>query len=160
MLSVIVSRKPSASKGNIENKPHGQQPIFRTSGKYHMTMGLRKGDTQTWLNIDINYLEEHKVRLGLMNSEKGGVVRCLPGSEDACEEALNLIAGYLTEHYPDTFKRFVSQAGGECVQVVSTGEIYTVSPPYKRMMPLEVAAALAMEDFNILTNNAEGQHVL
>ena len=125
-----------------------------------MTMGLRTGDTQTWLNIDINYLEEHKVRLGLMNSEKGGVVRCLPGSEDACEEALKLIAGYLTQHYPELFKRFKSESSEEYVKLVSTGEIYGVRPPYKEKMPLEVAAALAMEDFNILTRNSEGQHVL
>lgn len=125
-----------------------------------MTMGLRKGDTETWLNIDDEYLEEHKVRLGLMKGEKGGVVRCLPGSEEACEEALELIAAYLTQHYPDSFKRFVSQSDGECIKVVSTGEIYNVRPPYKEMVPLEVAATLAMEDFNILTKHAEGQHVL
>ena len=156
--SAIVSSKSPPPK--VKNRPHGEQPIFRTSSKYHMTMGLRKSDTQTWLNVDNNYLEEHKVRVELINSLKGAVVRCLPGSEEACEEALNLIAGYLTLHYPDSFERVRSQSSGESVRMVSTGETYKIDPPYKEIMPLEIAAALAMEDFNILMKNAEGQHVL
>lgn len=67
---------------------------------------------------------------------------------------------YLTETYSNSFKRYDRQGYGPCVEVIETGEIFRTRPPFVVMSPLEIAARLAMEDFNILMKDENDEHIL
>ena len=123
-------------------------------------MDLRKSDLKKWLDVDKNYTVYHSVRSELLNDEQCRVLQCLPGSEAACIELLDLVVEFLTENYPQQFRAHFSLSSIEFVEVVATCEIFQVKAPYHGLNPLEVAARLAMEDFNILIKEKDNIHTL
>lgn len=143
--------RPSAAKN---------KRAFETSGKYHMTMGLRRSDLGRWLEIDDQYLTEHNIRSTLLDNHKSQVLQCRPGSEAACTEVLDLVVDFLTRTYPAQFRHQSSLVGGDLVEVVATGEVFRVTAPFDGLDPLEIAARLAMEDFNILIKGKDNVHTL
>lgn len=133
---------------------------FETSGKYHMTMGLRRSDLERWLEIDDQYLIEHNIRSTLLDHHKSRVLQSRPGSEAACMEVLDLVVDFLTRAYPAQFKHRSSSAGSDLVEVVASGEVFRVNAPFDGLDPLEIAARLAMEDFNVLIKGKNNVHTL
>lgn len=121
-----------------------------------MTMGLRRLDVESWLTVDKNYMTEHGVRSQILADNKHKVLRCLPGSEDACVEVLGLIVGYLTNKYPAMYKRDKRDDGTETITNTETGEEFGLAHPFNGMAPLEIAARLVSEDINILKKGADG----
>lgn len=136
------------------------QRAFKTSGKYHMTMDLRRADLGRWLEIDDQYHVVHNIRSTLLDHHRSQVLQCRPGSEAACTEVLELVVDFLTRTYPAQFRRQSSSAGSDLVEIVATGEVFRVSAPFDGFDPLEIAARLAVEDFNILIKGQDNVHTL
>ncbi|MCJ1417869.1 hypothetical protein MMC32_004214 [Xylographa parallela] len=131
-------------------------------------MGLHKPKHDKWLTIDDNYLLEHDIKQRLLQNKKNSVVGHTQGAEAACEELLEVVAEYLTTNYPWLF-RYCARPGlqvqvcvenVDCVEIISTGEIFRLTAPFTHKTALETAAHLAMEDLNILCKGDNGQHVL
>jgi len=123
-------------------------------------MGLRKPCTDTWLSVDEQYLAEHKIKSDLLEHKKDKLLNSSDISQAACEETLEVVVEYLTHTYPKSFKQYDHHTCGPCVEVIETGEIFGTRAPFVNMSPLEIAARLAMEDFNILMKDNNDEHLL
>jgi Protein of unknown function (DUF3445) len=119
-------------------------------------MGLKRLDQANWLTIDSSYLEEHRVRSSLLTHDISSVLRCLPGSEAACQEVLAVVTNFLTTRFPDSFV-FSGHGSHRQIHNLLSGEFFMLQDNPR---PLETAARLAMEDFNILMRDDEGKYRL
>jgi hypothetical protein len=122
-------------------------------------MGLRKPQLSCWLTVDEKYVDEHKIRSRLLQERKENLLCCTAGSEHACEEALEVIVDSLVNTYPESFIRRQRQ-DATYLEVVPMGEVFLINGPSMDMTPLETAARIAMEYFNILIRDDDGQHIL
>jgi len=122
-----------------------------SSGKFAMTMGIRKLPENDLFLLDKEYVEQQKFRRYLLTEKREGVMQCLPGSEDACAETLDYVVNFLTKKYPRLFVPLPKEPGylHNCI----TDLTFKISKPYE-VHPLEVAAQLVMEDLNILMQGA------
>jgi hypothetical protein len=118
-------------------------------GAYRMTMGLMALKPADWIEIDSRYLAEIALRKSLLDERRPEVLAALPGSEAACREVLDQLAGFLPERFPDRFDR----AGAELVNRDS-GERWTVEGDVRD--PLDIAGRLVQEDLCIL-QDVEGE---
>lgn len=114
-----------------------------TGGPYRMTMGLMALKPADWIEIDSRFATEIALRKSLLDERRCDVLAALPGSEAACDEVLDQLAGFLPERFPDRFER----AGAELVNRDS-GERWTVEGDVRN--PLDVAGRLVQEDLCIL----------
>jgi Protein of unknown function (DUF3445) len=121
-------------------------PPLRPGASTHFNMGLRKFEYFNWLTIDEHYLPEHNVRSRLLSDHISSVLQCLPGSEAACHEVLTAVGSFLTSRYPYMFT-FSGSGRRKRIHNLQTGESFQV---VNNPRPLEAAARLAMEDFNLL----------
>lgn len=158
--------------------PEKQQPIHtlqpyvfpalapKTASK--SSMGLKRLDVANWLSIDRHYHSEHDIRTQLLATNHPNVIQVLPGSELACHEVLSLTVTFLTTRYPQHFTITSSPSTStsqpsphQTHQFITnhlTKETFQVGPSCPN--PLETAARLAMEDFNVLMKNEEGEYCL
>jgi hypothetical protein len=146
-------RRPSIGKTehNIlqDVKPYQFPPLReRTSTK--MAMGLKRLDIDNWLTLDSHYLPEHDLRSELFKTKKANVIQCLEGSEEACYEVLEVVSSFMVTRFPQHFT-LTHLSGEPAVYNHLTDETFLVGR--KCPNPLETAARLAMEDFNILMKN-------
>jgi dimethylamine monooxygenase subunit A len=118
-------------------------------GPYRMTMGLMALKPADWIEIDSRYASEIALRKSLLDERRPEVLAALPGSEAACREVLDQLAGFLPERFPDRFER----AGTELVNRDS-GERWTVDGHV--LDPLDIAGRLVQEDLCIL-QDVEGE---
>lgn len=117
------------------------------SGKFVMTMGIRKLAQEEWLGLDNRYWKEQDLRRNLLENHHDGVTQALPGSEAACIEVLDMVVSYLTRRYPQLF--FHPEGKIDHIHNKLTGLTFRIKAPYE-IPPLEVAAQLVMEDLNIM----------
>ncbi|CZT04977.1 uncharacterized protein RAG0_11219 [Rhynchosporium agropyri] len=132
-------------------KPY-QFPALKERTHSKVTMGLKRLDESNWLTLDSNYLPEHAIRQGLLSTCRANVIECLPGSEAACHEVLNIVASFLSTRFPQHFAIISSPSGPKIINHL-TDEVYPIGQSCPN--PLEVAAKLSMEDFNILLKHPE-----
>lgn len=155
---------PWCEEFNIQSLKPSPQPAFKKDAEFHMTMGLRKLDEKNWLTIDRNYNDYHCIRADLLQNNKHGkndVLQCLPGSEDACAETLEIVVEFLAQRYPQMFELWGGAEGRDWIRNMETSEVFQIHTPYMGMAPLEVAARLVMEDFSILLkSDLDGKHRL
>lgn len=144
----------------VEQGVKESRPKFKQSEKWHLTMELRKPETETWLEVDDQYLPEHGIRSKLLDEKRSAVLQCRPGSEAACAEVLELVVQDLTTNFPQQYRAWPSPSNVEMVEIVATGELFRVRAPFQGIEPLEVAARLAGEDFNILIKGGKDEHTL
>jgi len=147
------NRRPSLGKTELnilqDVKPYQFPPLReRTSTK--MAMGLKRLDIDNWLTLDSNYLSENKLRCNLFKTKEANVIQCLSGSEDACYEVLDIVSTFMSTRFPQHFT-MTRWSGEPAIYNHLTDETFLVGR--KCPKPLEVAARLAMEDFNILVKN-------
>ena len=84
------------------------------------------------------------------------VLQCLPGTEASCDEVLALVTTFLSKRYPEHFTIDHSKS---IMHNHLTNETYLIGS--RCFTPLETAARLAMEDFNILAKDPEtGEYLL
>ncbi|RDW66383.1 hypothetical protein BP6252_10018 [Coleophoma cylindrospora] len=143
--------------GNIKEKSQGdvqayQLPPLQTTTRTMpaMAMALKKLDQINWLTFDANYLPEHQIRSDLLDKSLQQVVQVLPPALDSCHETLALVVDFLTNRYPQSFTITPSPP---TIHNHITGESFPIGADIAN--PLEVAARLSMEDFNILKKDAE-----
>ncbi|MCJ1377837.1 hypothetical protein MMC17_000933 [Xylographa soralifera] len=160
--------KPPANHQGTQNINTEKQEISTSSTSYNLTMGLHKPKHDRWLVVDDNYLVEHAIKQRLLQDKKKSVIGHTQGAEAACEELLKIVVKSLTENYPESF-RYCSRPGlrvdlcvetVDCVEILSTGEVFQLSAPFTPKTALEIAAHLTMEDLNILSIDDNGQHIL
>ncbi|KAG4432037.1 hypothetical protein IFR05_012476 [Cadophora sp. M221] len=132
-------------------KPY-QFPAMKERTHSRVAMGLKRLDESNWLTLDSNYLPEHALRLNFLTTCRSNVIECLPGSESACQEVLNIVTSFLSTRFPQHFAIISSPSGPKIINHL-TDEVYPIGPSCPN--PLEVAAKLSMEDFNILLRNPE-----
>lgn len=141
--------------------PYPVQPI-KGRERYRVMMDIRKMDAQNWLTLDKNYMEEHRVRDHLLREKRDQVLRCLPESVEACQEALEAVSTFLCERFPNTFRTTVHEKE-KFVRNCMTGEEFRIdgaAPGKKPTDALEAAVRLTMEDLSILMRNEEGEYYL
>ena len=141
--------------------PYPAQPI-KGRERYRVMMDIRKLDAQNWLTLDKNYMAEHRVRDHLLREKRDQVLRCLPESAEACQEALEDVSSFLCQRFPSTFRR-ISHSGGTCIENGMTGEKFVLnrhSPKGTNGDALEAAVRLTMEDLSILMENKQGEYYL
>lgn len=155
------ARRPSL--GTTETKitqevaPY-QFPPLRPKSSSRMAMGLKRLDHSNWLTLDDSYLPEHSLRLSLLGSRHADVAQCLPGSMPSCHEVLSLVTSFLTSRFPQHFS-IATKADGPYIENHLIGEVYFIGEKCEN--PLEVAARLAMEDFNVLIRDSQtGEYYL
>ncbi|KAL1880394.1 hypothetical protein Plec18167_003798 [Paecilomyces lecythidis] len=109
--------------------------------------------------MDKNYMQEHQVRVRLLELERPKVFQCLPESREACTEALTEVVTFLCKRYPWMFEH--TQIEKETtVHNKKTGETFVFGGSNNNMEPLEVAVRLSMEDLSILLKNADDEYYL
>lgn len=141
-------------------EPYPQHP-FNRNEKYNMTMGLQKLDVKNWLTVDKNCPTQHRIRAGLLAAKREKVLQCLPGSEEACIEVLDLVVDYLTNKYPAMYQLVDGDGDKKRIRNRETGEELGLQQPFEDMAPLEIAARLVAEDVNILKQASDGgEHYL
>jgi hypothetical protein len=115
-----------------------------------MSMGLKRLEESNWLTIDTFYHTEHTLRANMLNFSRSNVLQCLPGTETACQEVLDLVTSFLSRRFPEhfTINHSTSVIFNHLAKESLT--IGTLCPN-----PLEAAARLAMEDFNILVKDPD-----
>jgi hypothetical protein len=136
----------------VEDQPYKLPPL-KQGASTQMNMGLRKFESFNWLTIDEHYLPEHNIRSRLLSDNISSVLQCLPGSELACQEVLTMVASFLTSRYPYMFM-FSGSGRRKLIHNLQTGESFLV---VDNPRPLETAARLAMEDFNLLVKDPSNQ---
>lgn len=141
--------------------PYPAQPI-RGRKQYRVMMDIRKLDSQNWLTLDKNYMEEHRVRDNLLREKREQVLRCLPESVEACQEALEEVSEFLCQRFPNMFQAS-SQNGQKFIENCMTGEKFNINGTSSSGIDtdtLEAAVRLTMEDLSILMLNEEGEYYL
>lgn len=129
-------------------------PPLRIRQSSQMGMGLKRLDRVNWLTMDSNYLPEHVLRCELLETSRPRVIQCLSGTEEACSEVLDVVVRFLTSRYPEHFTSTATEVHNHI-----TGETLPIG--VKSIRPLETAARLAMEDFNILMKySITGEYIL
>ncbi|KAE9377073.1 hypothetical protein N431DRAFT_331950 [Stipitochalara longipes BDJ] len=120
-----------------------------------MAMGLKRLDESNWLTLDSNYLLEHFLRCSLLCTKRPQVIQCLSDSLEACYEVLSIVTSFLSSRFPQHFTlTTMSSGGGPAIHNHLTNEIFPIGL-HNCPNPLEIAAKLSMEDFNILMKNSE-----
>lgn len=125
-------------------------------------MDIRKLDSQNWLTLDKNYMEEHRVRDHLLREKRGKVLQCLPESVEACQEALEEVSSFLCQRFPSMFQS-ETMDGRQVIQNRMTGEQFDIDGAHSNEQPtdaLEAAVRLTMEDLSILMKNDEDEYYL
>ncbi|KAJ5894909.1 hypothetical protein N7495_006600 [Penicillium taxi] len=143
--------------------PYPAQPIPGRE-RYRIMMNIRKLDVQNWLTLDKNYMAEHRVRDHLLREKRDKVLRCLPESIDACQEALGEVSKFLCQRFPNVFHK-VTEGEKEWVENLMTKEKFDIdscgdSSIENNTEALEAAVRLTMEDLSILLKNDEGEYYL
>ncbi|KAG9236954.1 hypothetical protein BJ875DRAFT_354842, partial [Amylocarpus encephaloides] len=133
-------------------------PSLRPTAPSSTSMGLKRLEVDNWLTIDSQYYNEHTIRNSLLITRHAQVVQCLRGSEQACHEVLELVTTFMSQRFPDDFT-IVQTSHGPVIRNHITNENFHIGADCPN--PLEVAARLAMEDFNVLMKHTEtGQYHL
>lgn len=144
---------PSSQKETLlkDTKPYVFPPL-RPRASLRTSMGLKRLEASNWLTIDKNYHPEHEVRNNTLSSNKAQVIQCLPGSEEACHEALSVVVDFLTARFPQHFTTSNTSEGSRIFNKL-TNETFLIGQACPN--PLEVAARLAMEDFTVLMKDPD-----
>lgn len=158
LLKNVAADDPS----NVKRlAPYPAQPI-RGRKQYRVMMDIRRLDSQNWLTLDKNYMEEHHVRDHLLREKKSEVLRCLPESLESCHEALEEVSEFLCQRFPNMFRK-ISENNQEFIENCMTGEKFDLRRSVSDgndTDALEAAVRLTMEDLSILMLNEEGEYYL
>ncbi|KAF2662262.1 hypothetical protein K491DRAFT_773378 [Lophiostoma macrostomum CBS 122681] len=131
-------------------------PRYWKSGKYQLTMALRKLDMNNWMTFDNQWLTEHnKKREYCRLPNKRDIVDYLDGDDDiAVLELLDLVVNYVTLRYPDMFS-----LEADYIRIKPTDEIYRAKAPLDQP-PMELIGLLVMDDMYILKQGTRNLYYL
>ncbi|KAG0649588.1 hypothetical protein D0Z07_3623 [Hyphodiscus hymeniophilus] len=133
-----------------------QLPTLKPRTSSHMAMGLKRLEESNWLTIDKGYHSEHVLRAYMLENARPDVLQCLPNTEAACHEVLDLVTSFLSKRFPECFT--INHSTSTIFNHL-TKESHLIGAQCSN--PMEVAARLAMEDFNILVKDPQsGEYTL
>ncbi|CAD6446508.1 d17da73b-b793-4efe-a376-d11816c436f8 [Sclerotinia trifoliorum] len=124
-------------------------PPLKPSSPHPTSMGLKRLDQSNWLTIDSFYQTEHTLRASLLETHGPCVLQVLKPAVSATYEVLEMAVEFLLKRYPDDF----SLVSSEKLLNKLTGEEHIIGSSCPN--PLETAARICMEDFNILLQDPE-----
>lgn len=107
----------------------------------HVT-AFQKMDPNYWLELECTYRERIAQRRALVSKNGDDVMRCMPGSELACRELMEMAIQFLCARYPSHFKL---DGGGTL-----TNRILNTQHNLGQEAPLEVLVNNVPEDFGIM----------
>lgn len=125
-------------------KPPYVLPPLKPTSPHPTSMGLKRLEKSNWLTIDETYLPEHTIRASLLETHHPCVLQVLPPAIEATHELLDLVIEFLLQRYPDNFTLLSPSK----ILNKLTGDEHVIGRQCSN--PLETAARLCMEDFNIL----------
>jgi len=133
-------------------------------GRYHVTMGIRQMDWQSWVEVDSDFPAYYRLRATRLASPRGPkLFATLPdrpqlvrGGTDAARELVHELAEFLVARYPDVYR--ATRRGGEiiAVDVLPVG----VTHDLEAEDPIMVAAMLSQDDIAIMIEGTDGQYYL
>jgi hypothetical protein len=100
-------------------KPLAYRP-FR-HGPNFVTMGIRKMDWNSWIEMDSNFLRYHDLKVAEIEKDCEAHIRYVDNAvtRDACFEMLEELAKYLSNRYPEIF-----ELGRDSISNKVTGEVF------------------------------------
>ncbi|OAL18772.1 hypothetical protein AYO20_11706 [Fonsecaea nubica] len=127
------------------------------NGPHFITMGIKRTCLEDWVEIDHKYLERYRYKVELFTQHPEKTIQYLPGSEEACHEALNLLADMLPRRYPSMFR-----ATATGIANLVTGDKWDLrreSSTWKSYHPLQVMGLLSTEDWFIMQPDEEDPRI-
>ena len=112
-------------------------------------LALTKMETDWWLEVDKNYVDTIKLRVGLFEEHGKEVLDQLPGSELACKELMEMSLQFYSARYPQHFSLSHSPDQG----YIFHNSILNTKTVIKDHKPLHVLLHNIPEDFAIVLRN-------
>ena len=159
-------KRPTAPP-HPDGSPTDSAPLpyrpFRHGPKYSINLGLRSMDWDEWIELDNHYLRYHADkarRLAERGSECVKVDSSHPRVYDGTIELLEELTDYLTERYPNMFKRTAVGLNN-----LITGEEFDTRSTHLTIngikeSPMSLSARLIQDDLAIMFEKEDGQYYL
>jgi len=136
---------------------------FRHGPKYNINLGLRSMNWDEWIELDNHYLRFHADKARRL-AERGS--KCVkvdtsdPRAYDATLELLEELTAYLTERYPQMFKRTPHGLTN-----ILTNEDFDTRHTHLTVngveeSPMSLCARLVQDDLAIMIEKEDGQYYL
>ncbi|KAI6081277.1 hypothetical protein F4821DRAFT_249678 [Hypoxylon rubiginosum] len=125
------------------------------NGPYHVTMGLKKTCLDDWVEIDSEYLERYQYKRQLFSQHPDDTIQHLPGTMDACFEALEYLVDFLPRRYPSMFTK--TEVG---IRNLVTGDDWDLRrgcSTWESYHPLQVMGLLTTEDWFVMQTDNDGK---
>ncbi|KAM5378659.1 hypothetical protein ACJZ2D_004458 [Fusarium nematophilum] len=151
---VFKTPSPKPLDFDLDTKPQLYRP-FR-HGPNHVTMGIRKLDWDSWIEMDSNFLRYHDLKVSELEKDLPAHVQYVDNdvTRDACFEVLEELTAYLTARYPKIF-----QLSGGVLRNTLTGESFDY-PASNPTDALTIAAKLVQDDLVVMVENDDGEYHL
>lgn len=147
-LSGVPLPQPCENFDITKAIPRPYRP-FRWS--YHQTMSLSKMDTDYWLELENTYVDRIRQRKELYAEHGVGVLQCLPGSELACKELMEMCLQFLCARYPSSFTLKPSPA--ESGKMIFENKLLGTTLVVQDHDPMIVLLETVPEDFAIVSQS-------
>lgn len=103
-------------------------------------------ETDWWLEVDSNYKNMIRLRKEIYAKVGGDVLGCLPGSELACKELMEMVLQFMCARYPQHFSLSADK------KIFHNG-LLGVDAEIRAKPPLEILLDHIPEDFGIMLRN-------
>ncbi|KAI3407072.2 hypothetical protein KGF56_000160 [Candida oxycetoniae] len=123
---------------------------------YHVTMGIRNMDWQSWIELDNQWQYYHDLklkRLGTLGKEIYGIS---DKALDACWELLFELCNFLPKRYPTLFSY---DENTKILEIKATNEIFDLKDT-ENLNPIVTAGKLIQDDLAVLVENEQGSYSL
>lgn len=126
------------------------KPIYLpfTSPQWHLKLGLKPLNLQDWIEIDQEFFAYLSRKASLLQERHSEVFGCLPGSEAAQQEVLDLLLEHLPKRFPEVYRLQDHQ-----ITNLLTQQVWQISDFAEN--PLELAGRLIQEDLCIMQPRSE-----
>ncbi|KAK6507388.1 hypothetical protein TWF481_005823 [Arthrobotrys musiformis] len=135
-------------------KPLPYRP-FKYGPTYFVTMGLRKGNLDDWIELDNEYLKFHAIKKERIESRGDKLCKTAPEALDAAIELLEMLCDYLPKRYPSMFTR--TPVG---IDNTITNESFNIVQRPLAEEPMKTIGRLIQDDIAIMVEGADGQTYL
>ncbi|KAK6346944.1 mannosyltransferase [Orbilia brochopaga] len=135
-------------------KPLPYRP-FKYGPNYFVTMGLRKGNFDEWIELDNEFLKFHAIKKERIEVRGDKCCKTAPEAMDAAIELLELLRDYLPKRYPSMF---VATPVG--MNNIVTGEQFNIVQRPLAEEPMRTIGRLLQDDIAIMMEGSDGQYYL
>lgn len=116
---------------------------------WRLSMGLKPLSLETWIDIGSDFVDQLTQKAELLAQHYSEVFACLPGSEAAQQEVLDLVVTHLLHYFPQHY-----QQQGDAIINQTTGQRWQTIDFSTH--PLELAARLVQEDLCLMLPSEVG----